>query len=332
MVATVPIRDLQDDPQPHRGDVKVRTILLWMARNRLLRERLPRFRFVRRAVRRFMPGEDVDAAFQAAATLAAAGEGILFTRLGENLTALSEADEVAAHYRSVLEQGAALSRPIEISVKPTQLGLDIDAEACFRLLDELATATEAAGTWLWLDMEGSAYVDPTIELYERLKATHTKVGIALQAYLRRTAQDLHRLLPLAPAVRLVKGAYDEPAAIAYRKRPEIDGSFQALALVLAEAARTEEALGRGVRCALGTHDSALIERIATFAEAAGITRDRLEVHMLFGIRTAELKRLLSTGFPAYTLIAYGEHWYPWYMRRLAERPANVIFALRQLIP
>ena len=310
----------------------MRTILLWMARNRVLRERLPRLWFVRRAVRRFMPGEDVDAAFEAAATLAAAGQGILFTRLGENLTALSEADEVAAHYRSILERGATLSRPIEISVKPTQLGLDIDPEACFRHLDDLVTRAEAAGTWLWLDMEGSAYVEPTLALFERLKAGHRNVGIALQAYLRRTAADLHRLVPLAPAVRLVKGAYDESATIAYRTRPEIDASFQSLALILAEAAREEEARSRGARCALGTHDAALIERIATFADAAGIPRDRLEVHMLYGIRAAELKRLGASGFPTSTLIAYGEHWYPWYMRRLAERPANVLFALRQLLP
>ncbi|HTC86232.1 MAG TPA: proline dehydrogenase family protein [Candidatus Acidoferrum sp.] len=310
----------------------MRTILLWMARNRVLRERLPRLWFVRRATRRFMPGETADAAFEAAATLAAAGQGILLTRLGENLTALSEADEVAAHYSSILARGATLSRPIEISVKPTQLGLDIDAEACFRHLDALATQAEAAGTWLWLDMEGSSYVDPTLALFERLKASHHKVGIALQAYLKRTAADLHRIVPLGPAVRLVKGAYDEPAAIAYRSRPEIDASYQALALVLAEAARTEASREMGARCALGTHDSALVERIATFAAAAGIPRDRLEVHMLYGIRAAELKRLSGLGFPTSTLIAYGEHWYPWYMRRLAERPANVVFALRQLLP
>ena len=309
-----------------------RSLLLKAANSPWLADQMSKRAFSRRAIRKFMPGEELEDALGAAGTLQGQGIGSLFTRLGEGLTKMADAEAVRDHYLGVFDQLKARNIKTWISVKPTQLGLDIDAEACFRLLDELATATEAAGTWLWLDMEGSAYVDPTIELYERLKATHTKVGIALQAYLRRTAQDLHRLLPLAPAVRLVKGAYDEPAAIAYRKRPEIDGSFQALALVLAEAARTEEALGRGVRCALGTHDSALIERIATFAEAAGITRDRLEVHMLFGIRTAELKRLLSTGFPAYTLIAYGEHWYPWYMRRLAERPANVIFALRQLIP
>ena len=306
----------------------MRTTLLWMARNPWLREHLPRLGFVRRAVRRFMPGEDRESAFGAAAGLAASGQGILFTRLGENLAALPEADEVAAHYRALLDREVSLPREPELSVKPTQLGLDIDAEACFRHLDGLAARTAEAGTWLWLDMEGSTYVDATLDLYERLRAAaHANVGICLQAYLKRTPKDLRRLLPLEPAVRLVKGAYDEPSAIAYRRRPEVDAAYQALALVLAEAARDGRA-----RCALGTHDSGLIERIAAFAESAGVSRGSLEVHMLYGIRARELARLQAAGFPAFTLIAYGAFWYPWYMRRLAERPANVLFALRQLLP
>jgi proline dehydrogenase len=310
-----------------------RSVLLWMARNPWLRRRLPRLGFVRRAVRRFMPGEDAESAFAAAAGLAAGGQGILFTRLGENLSELAEADDVAAHYRGLLERDASLDRegslprPPELSVKPTQLGLDIDLEACFGHLDALAARAADAGTWLWLDMEGSTYVDATLDLYERLRAAHANVGICLQAYLKRTPGDLRRLLPLAPAVRLVKGAYDEPAAIAHRRRPEVDAAYQALALVLAEAARDGRA-----RCALGTHDSGLTERIAAFAETAGVARASIEVHMLYGIRPRELARLQAAGFPAFTLIAYGAFWYPWYMRRLAERPANVLFALRQLLP
>jgi proline dehydrogenase len=274
-----------------------------------------------------MPGEDAESAFAAAAGLAAGGQGILFTRLGENLAELAEADEVAAHYRGLLDRAASLPRPPELSVKPTQLGLDIDRQACFGHLDALATRAADAGTWLWLDMEGSTYVDATLDLYERLRAAHANVGICLQAYLKRTPADLRRLLPLTPAVRLVKGAYDEPATIAHRRRPEVDAAYQALALMLAEAARDGRA-----RCALGTHDSGLIERIAAFAETAGVARASIEVHMLYGIRARELARLQAARFPAFTLIAYGAFWYPWYMRRLAERPANVLFALRQLLP
>jgi len=305
----------------------MRSILLWMARNPLLKRRVPRLAFARRATRRFMPGEDVAAALVAADALIAQGQGVLFTRLGENLTALAEAEAVAAHYHEVLDACRTRPRAIEASVKPTQLGLDIDPEATFAHCDSLARHAAEVGSWLWLDMEGSSYVDPTIALYERLRALHPNVGICLQAYLRRTPADVRRLLPLGPAIRLVKGAYDEPAAIAYRSRPEVSAAYQTLAVWLAEAARDG-----GVRFGLGTHDADLVRRIATFADAAGVPRAKLEVHALYGIRAAELRKLQREGFPAFTLVAYGTSWYPWYMRRLAERPANVLFALRQILP
>jgi len=305
----------------------VRRVLLWMARDRWLKDHLPRLPFAKRAVRRFMPGERLEDALAAADRENESGVGVLFTRLGENVTEPAQADQVAAHYHQVLERGRVRDRPIEISVKPTQLGLDIDAAACERHCRELARHAQKAGTWLWLDMEGSAYTEATVALYERLKRDHERVGIALQAYLRRTAADVQRIMPLRPCVRLVKGAYDEPAAIAYRSTTAVDGNYQALAISLAEAARDGRA-----RLALGTHDSDLIERITTMAEAAGVPRSALEVHMLYGIRRHELVRFAAVGHPAYSLVAYGESWYAWYMRRLAERPANVIFALRQLLP
>ncbi len=305
----------------------MRRVLLWMARDRWLKDHLPRLPFAKRAVRRFMPGERLEDALTAADRENSAGFGVLFTRLGENLTELAQADEVAAHYHDVLERGRLRVRRIEISVKPTQLGLDIDAAACERHCRDLARHAQEAGSWFWLDMEGSDYTEATLALYERLKLDHERVGIALQAYLKRTAADVQRILPLRPCVRLVKGAYDEPATIAYRAKSAVDGNFQALAVVLAEAARDGRA-----RLALGTHDSALIERITLMAEAAGAPRSALEVHMLYGIRRDGLVRLATAGHPAYSLVAYGASWYAWYMRRLAERPANVVFALRQLLP
>jgi len=305
----------------------MRRILLWMARNGWLKDHLPRLPFAKRAVRRFMPGERLADALAAADRENAAGFGVLFTRLGENLTELAQADEVAAHYHHVLDRGKARGRAIEISVKPTQLGLDIDPETCERHCRELAAHAQEVGTWFWLDMEGSSYTEATVALYERLKRDHERVGIALQAYLKRTATDLQRILPLRPCVRLVKGAYDEPEAVAYRSKTAVDGNYQVLAVALAEAARDGKA-----RLALGTHDSALVERISVRAEAIGAPRRVLEAHMLYGIRRNELSRLVADGYPAYSLVAYGESWYAWYMRRLAERPANVVFALRQLLP
>ncbi len=305
----------------------MRRVLLWMARDRWLKDHLPRLPFAKRAVRRFMPGERLEDALTAADRENGAGFDVLFTRLGENLTDPAGADEVAAHYHDVLERGRLRRRPIEISVKPTQLGLDIDPPACERHCRDLARHAHEVDSWFWLDMEGSRYTESTVALYERLKRDHERVGIALQAYLKRTAADVQRILPLRPCVRLVKGAYDEPADIAYRPGSAVDGNFQALAIVLAEAAREGRA-----RLALGTHDTALIERITLMAEAAGAPRSALEVHMLYGIRRDGLARLAAAGHPAYSLVAYGASWYAWYMRRLAERPANVIFALRQLLP
>jgi proline dehydrogenase len=298
-----------------------------MARNEWLRRRIPRLAFARRAVRRFMPGEDSAAGLRAAETFATRGIGVVFTRLGENVVELSEADDVAAHYHALLDDIATRGLDAEISVKLTQLGLDIDREAAYAHCRSLADHAERNGTSLWVDMEGSAYTDPTLDLYARLVAEYPRSGICLQAYLRRTASDVQRLLPLRPSVRLVKGAYDEPRAIAFRSRPEVDASFQALALLIAGPAREGSA-----RLVLGTHDSALVERIAEFGAATGIPKAVFEVAMLYGIRTRELARLSALGYPARTLIAYGEFWYPWYMRRLAERPANVAFALRQLLP
>jgi proline dehydrogenase len=177
-------------------------------------------------------------------------------------------------------------------------------------------------------MEGSAYTESTVAFYERLKASHPNIGIALQAYLKRTAADIQRLLPLDPAIRLVKGAYAEPETVAWQKRSEVDASFVALAMAMVDGRRA----GRDVRIGLGTHDVRLVEQITLQADALGVGVDRIEIQMLYGIREDQQRRLARLGYPVRDLIAYGEHWYPWYMRRLAERPANVLFALRQMLP
>ena len=305
----------------------MRRVFLWAARNRWLKERLPRLRFMRRAVRRFMPGETLDEALTAAIPLQTAGIGTMYTRLGENLADLAAADEVATHYLEAIDKIVAAGITGEISVKPTQLGLDHNTESCLAHLVRLADHAAAVGSYLWIDMEGSDYVEATIALYERLRTTHPRTGICLQAYLRRTADDIERLRPLDPAIRLVKGAYDEPESIAYRDRRSVDANYLGLAVRFLLDGR-----GRPIRLGLGTHDVVLIEQIATQVGAAGIGRDAYEVQMLYGIREADQFRLAKAGYRVQALIAYGEHWYPWYMRRLAERPANVWFALRQMLP
>lgn len=305
----------------------LRKALLWAARNDRLRERLSGLPFMQRAVRRFMPGEEIADALGAAVDLQVLGIATLYTKLGEAITDPAGAQAVTDHYLQLLDRIREAEIDGEISVKPTQLGLDIDEDLCLGHLRALAAAAEERGSYLWIDMEDSSYVDRTLDLYQRLRASHARTGICLQAYLRRTAKDVERLLPLGPAIRLVKGAYDEPRAIAFKSKKEVDANFLGLSVTMLRESRN-----RSMRVGLGTHDVDLIEQIASHAAAAGIPRDAFEVQMLYGIRAREQRRLARSGYRVLTLIAYGDSWYRWYMRRLAERPANVLFALRQLLP
>jgi len=303
----------------------VRALLLWAAANPWLSEHVPQWGFVRRAVKRFMPGEDFDAALKAAVAFKTLGIGVVFTKLGENIKALSEATAAVEHYEMVLKTSVEAGLEPEISVKPTQVGLDIDPEATFANLNRLADAAAKAKGFLWIDMEGSAYTDRTLELYNRVHSRHPAVGVCLQAYLYRTAADVHRMLPFKPAIRLVKGAYAEPADRAFPAKRDVDANYLALcALMLPDVNR-----GR-MRLVLATHDIPLIERIARFADAVGMDRHHLEVHMLYGIQSSQQVRLAAEGYRIKSLIAYGDAWYAWYLRRLAERPANVMFVARQM--
>jgi proline dehydrogenase len=305
----------------------MRRFLLWCARNPWLRTHIPRLPGVRRAVRRFMPGETVEEALTAGEALEAGGIPALYTRLGENLTDLTQADAVAAHYHALIDEIARRGHDGQISPKLTQLGLDLDPEATYRHCEALARHAQEVGSRFWIDMEDSSYVDRTLDLYQRLLRAQPAAGICLQAYLRRTPADVERLRTLGPAIRLVKGAYDEPAERAFRSRAEVDAAYRDLALaMLPDAAAGRLALG------LGTHDVELVEAIARAGAADGHGRDAFEVQMLYGIRVDQQRRLRAAGYRVRVLIAYGDYWYPWYVRRLAERPANLWFALRQLLP
>jgi proline dehydrogenase len=305
----------------------LRSFFLWCAQNRWLAAHVPRWGFARRAVKRFLPGEQFEAALQAAVAFKAEGIGSLFTRLGENVTDLSEARAVVEHYESVFAQLVESGLEAEVSVKPTQLGLDIDSKAAYANLERLARAAAKAKSFLWIDMEGSAYTEPTLELYRRLRPEHPRTGVAIQAYLHRTVEDVAKLLPLQPAIRLVKGAYAEPPDRAYAARKDVDANYLALcALLLPEVKRGK------LRLVLGTHDVELIARASGFGRALALQVSQIEVNMLYGIRADQQVRLAKEGYVVKALIAYGDAWYTWYLRRLAERPANVMFVARQLFP
>ena len=303
----------------------MRRVLLWCAQNTWLATHVPRWRFARRAVRRFLPGEGFDSALKAALEFRSKNIAALFTLLGENITDLAAANKVVEHYEEVL--AASMDVQAEISVKPTQLGLDIDEHATYANLQRLARAAEKANSFLWIDMEGSAYTDRTIALYRRLRAEAPRVGLALQAYLYRTVSDIATLMPLTPAIRLVKGAYSEAQDIAFLRKRDVDANYLALCVYM-----LPEVKRRKLRLVLATHDVELIARAWRFAQALEMVRSEVEVAMLYGIRTDEQERLAREGFAVRDLIAYGDAWYAWYLRRLAERPANVWFVARQLLP
>jgi proline dehydrogenase len=304
----------------------MRGVFLWASENRWLRERLPRHRFARRSVARFMPGEELGDALAAAQTLQNQGLKTVFTKLGENIRDREEAEEVRDHYLQVLGEIETAGLAAEISVKPTHLGLDLSKKLCFENLQPLI---ERAGKnrIVWIDMESSPYVDPTLELYRRAREAYTNVGVCLQAYLYRTAKDLESLKALGPAIRLVKGAYREPSSVAFPRKKDVDRNYFELSKdLLSEASR-----GAGVRTAIATHDRSLIRRIAEHALASGLSKQDFEFQMLYGIQREEQLRLAREGWRSTVLIAYGSYWFPWYMRRLAERPANVWFVIRNML-
>jgi proline dehydrogenase len=302
-----------------------RTLILKISDNAWMREHGTRVPFVRRAVSRFMPGESFDDMLGAARALATSGIDAVFTRLGENVRDRAEADGVAAHYLEGIGRVRDIGLQCEPSIKLTQLGLDIDPEFAYRHALSLARAAAEAGSYFWVDMDQSSYVDATLDCVRRLRAEVPGVGVCLQAYLRRTTADLTDMQARGVGVRLVKGAYKEAPSVAYPSKAEVDAQYVALARqMLAPGA------GPGARAVFGTHDLAIIQRIRDHAAATGVAPAAYEFHMLYGIQRAEQLRLTTAGARVRVLIAYGSYWFPWYMRRLAERPANVWFVAKSL--
>jgi proline dehydrogenase len=301
-------------------------------------ERLPRLRFVQRAVRRFMPGESAEDALQEAERLSGAKASTILTLLGENVRTEQEAQGVVDHYLRVIGDVRRRGLDCEVSVKLTQLGLDQDPDIALEHVRTLVRASQVPvgpgnptssgrALTLWIDMESSSYVERTLHVYRTVRREHENVGLALQAYLHRTASDLDGLLPLQPTVRLVKGAYLEPATVAMTRKREVDAAYQRLAKRLLQ----ERKAGRVGRPDLATHDPRIIGDVTRMARELELPKDAYEFAMLYGIATAEQRHLLGQGYSVRVLISYGDAWFPWYMRRLAERPANLWFVVKQMV-
>lgn len=303
-----------------------RTLLLTASDSRWLRENGTKMPFVRRAVSTFMPGETAQDMMRAAEAQTRLGVGALFTRLGENVADMREADGVRDHYLEVIDQLRARTLPCEPSIKLTQLGLDVDPEAAYRNALAIGRRAVEAGSYFWVDMEQSSYVDTTLDMVSRLRQDVPRIGVALQAYLRRTGDDTARMIREGIGVRLVKGAYSEPSTVAFPSKADVDANYVAIAKVM----MAPESRANGFRAVFGTHDTVIINALERHGDAHAIGKTAYEIHMLYGIQRGEQRRLAEQRKNVRVLIAYGSYWFPWYMRRLAERPANVWFVARSL--
>ncbi len=298
---------------------------MWGSKNPWLLNHVPNYKFVRKAVKKFMPGEGLNDAINAAKDFLKQDITTVFTHLGENINELKEAEEVTGHYLNVLDSVAENNLQAEISLKLTQIGLDLSFDKSLENFKLITEKAKTSGNFIWIDMEGSSYTSVTINFYKRVKEEYKNAGICLQAYLRRTVSDLNELLKIHPSVRLVKGAYNEPKDIAFELKHDVDKNYLRLAEIL-----LAEIKNIGLRVAFATHDIILINQIINTAVKMGIQKEKLEFQMLYGIKASEQLKLIREGCKLKVLISYGAAWYPWYMRRLAERPANVGFVIKNI--
>ena len=302
----------------------MRSALLWASQSPRMERIVRASRFTRPMVRRFMPGESLEEAIAACVALRAEGTPTILTALGENITTDAAADATVAEYERLFAAVKREKLDTHVSIKLTQFGWDVDRKRAMERVRRMLKLAETNGTVMPIDIEYSTYVDSTIECYETLARESKSVGLCLQAYLHRTPADLKRLLPLPPYIRLVKGAYREKPEVALQGRRAVDPAYQALALELLRAHKS------GARVVFGTHDVPLIERIRAAAREIGVPDSAYEVQMLYGIQDAGRKKLAAEGMKTRVLISYGKAWYPWFMRRLAEKPSNVLMIARNL--
>jgi proline dehydrogenase len=300
----------------------LRAAILGAADSRRLR-RLVQRHGMRLGAARFVAGETLDECVPVLRRLNDAGLHANTTLLGEETPDPDGAAAAVAAYEVILDRLVAESLRANVALKLTHLGLSFDEEAAFANVETLVARAGRLGSFIRIDMEQSEFVEPTLRIYERLRAAgHENVGIVLQAYLHRSPTDLERLLTLRPNVRIVKGAYLEPPEIARTRKRDVDAAY--LQLVV-----------RGLRerayVAVATHDERLISLVRRFAERDGIGRDRFEFQMLYGVRPALQRRLAGEGYKVLVATPFGPDWYPYLLRRLAERPANLLFFLRSLL-
>ncbi len=301
--------------------------LLWLSERQGVFNFVRRNRLARRLASRFVAGETVDEGVAAAAALARRGITASLDLLGESVTAEAEATAARDQYLAMLDRMAAVGSSgveVNVSVKLTQMGLDISEDLCAANMVRILDKAKALGGFVRLDMEGSAYTQRTLEFFaKRLYPTYgTHCGVVIQAMLRRSERDIDELISMRARVRLCKGAYLEPPSVAFPDKADVDKNYTRL---------MERLLLKGNYPALATHDEALITRAREFARQQGIAPDHFEFQMLYGVRRDLQHRLRQAGHRMRVYIPFGTQWYPYLMRRLAERPANIAFILGSVV-
>ena len=306
-------------------DALSRRLFLTLAGSTTLKRTVSRYgmRGPHSFARRFIGGEDVDEAIALLRTLEERGFSHTLNYLGEHVATAETARTAAREYSTIIDRIGVAGLPCKISVKLSQIGLEVDRDLCVENLRQIVAASGRCGGFVRIDMEGSASVDATLDILDTMWAEGGRnVGVVLQAYLYRTAEDLARVVRLGARVRLCKGAYNEPADVAYPEKRDVDAAFVRLMKVLVAEAEYP---------AFATHDPGMIDATCAFARERGIGADAFEFQMLYGVRRDLQNSLLAKGHPVRIYVPFGVEWFPYFMRRLAERPANVRFVVRSLL-
>jgi proline dehydrogenase len=300
----------------------LRALLLELAKSSRLRRWIASNGSTRRLAQRFVPGEDLAPAVEAARRSNLAGMAVSLDHLGENVLSREDAERARRAYTDALDRIAAENLDANVSLKLTHLGLDLGDEFGAEQLRIVTQRAAALRNFVRVDMEGSEYTDRTLRIVRQARAETDAVGTVIQAYLYRSEKDIQDLLRIGCRIRLVKGAYKEPSEIAFPRKKDVDANYIKLMRLL---------LPSGIYHAMATHDPEMIDATVRFAAERGITKDKFEFQMLYGIRTDLQSRLVREGYRVRVYIPFGKDWFPYFMRRLAERPANLLFFARNLL-
>ena len=296
----------------------VKDTLLYLAHNRNLRDFVTHNRATRGISRRFVAGEELDEAIEVTRVLNRQRLQVALDHLGENVSEAEQARAAVQDYIAAIERIKQTGVDANVSIKLTALGLDISQELCEQNVRSILEYARQYAIFVCIDMEGSDYTEQTVDIALRLHKQFEYVGTVIQSYLYRSKKDIEQLIAQGVRVRLVKGAYKEPKEIAFQQKSEVDRNYVRLTMML---------LSRGNFPAIATHDEAIINAACKYARDNGISKSAFEFQMLYGIRRDLQEKLVSQGYKVRIYVPYGSQWYPYLMRRLAERPANLIFVL-----